>query len=93
MRTFAPHLKITEVYNQCFSGCSAVGSVPGLGPGCRRFESCHPDENPSVHKTDGFFVFVIKETDLSYVSERKGLRPWVESKLTVNETSKLNSVN
>ena len=26
-----------------FSGCSAVGSVPGLGPGCRRFESCHPD--------------------------------------------------
>ena len=43
MRTFAPHLKITEVSNQCFSGCSAVGSVPGLGPGCRRFESCHPD--------------------------------------------------
>ena len=26
------------------TGCSAVGSVPGLGPGCRRFESCHPDE-------------------------------------------------
>lgn len=25
------------------TGCSAVGSVPGLGPGCRRFESCHPD--------------------------------------------------
>ena len=23
--------------------CSAVGSVPGLGPGCRRFESCHLD--------------------------------------------------
>ena len=26
------------------TGCSAVGSVPGLGPGCRRFESCYPDE-------------------------------------------------
>ena len=25
------------------SRCSAVGSVPGLGPGCRRFESCHLD--------------------------------------------------
>ncbi len=25
------------------SGCSAVGSAPGLGPGCRRFESCHSD--------------------------------------------------
>ena len=24
--------------------CSAVGSVPGLGPGCRRFESCHLDK-------------------------------------------------
>ena len=31
--------------------CSAVGSVPGLGPGCRRFESCHLDhhkESPAV---------------------------------------------
>ena len=25
------------------SGCSAVGSASGLGPGGRRFESCHPD--------------------------------------------------
>lgn len=25
------------------SGCSAVGSVPGLDPGGRRFEPCHPD--------------------------------------------------
>ena len=26
------------------SGCSTVGSVPGLGPGGRTFESCHPDD-------------------------------------------------
>ena len=25
------------------TGCSAVGSASGLGPGGRRFESCHPD--------------------------------------------------
>ncbi len=25
------------------SGCSAVGSAPALGAGCRRFESCHSD--------------------------------------------------
>ena len=25
------------------SGCSAVGSAPGLGPGGRPFESGHPD--------------------------------------------------
>ena len=28
------------------SGRSAVGSAPGLGPGGRRFESCHPDILP-----------------------------------------------
>ena len=31
-------------YNTPCSGCSAVGSAPGLGPGCRRFESCHSDQ-------------------------------------------------
>ena len=24
-------------------GCSAVGSAPALGAGCRRFKSCHSD--------------------------------------------------
>ena len=33
--------KIREHF--CKAGCSTVGSVPGLGPGGRRFESCHPD--------------------------------------------------
>ena len=29
----------------CFymAGCSADGSAPALGAGCRRFESCHSD--------------------------------------------------
>lgn len=26
------------------AGCSAAGSASGLGPGCRRFKSCHPDK-------------------------------------------------
>ena len=38
-----------------YSGCSAVGSASGLGPGGRRFESCHPDENS--HKVVGVFLF------------------------------------
>ena len=29
------------------SGCSAVGSAPALGAGCRRFESCHSDQTKS----------------------------------------------
>ena len=46
------------------SRCSAVGSVPGLGPGCRRFESCHLDpllslkteycKNRPLARADGF---------------------------------------
>ena len=29
------------------SGCSAAGSAPHLGCGCRRFDSCHSDQNSS----------------------------------------------
>ena len=32
-------------YWNVFSGCSTVGSMPGLGPGGRQFESGHPDKN------------------------------------------------
>ena len=38
------------------TGCSAVGSVPGLGPGCRRFESCHPDEGVCQNDASSFFT-------------------------------------
>ena len=31
-----------------FSGCSAVGSARGLGPRCRRFESCHSDQKKAL---------------------------------------------
>ena len=34
------------------SGCSAVGSARGLGPRCRRFESCHSDhDNGTAYKS------------------------------------------
>ena len=44
--------------------CSAVGSVPGLGPGCRRFESCHLDkgklgETFVLNKSFSLFFFQI----------------------------------
>ena len=35
---------LLSCYNTPCSGCSAVGSAPGLGPGCRRFKSCHSDQ-------------------------------------------------
>ena len=41
------------------SGCSAVGSASGLGPGGRRFESCHPDvKNLSGYFLGRFFLFL-----------------------------------
>ena len=40
-----------------YSGCSAVGSASGLGPGGRRFESCHPDKESLKNGfLGGFFL-------------------------------------
>ena len=44
------------------TGCSAVGSVPGLGPGCRRFESCHPDEERIIQVILSFFIPVSRQS-------------------------------
>ena len=49
----------------CFkyvSGFGAVGSVPGLGPGGRRFEPCNPDilkiKKYLIHsELDTFFLY------------------------------------
>ena len=42
-----------------YSGCSAVGSASGLGPGGRRFESCHPDvKNLSGYLLGRFFLLL-----------------------------------
>ena len=52
MCTFASAFKATR--------CSAVGSVPGLGPGCRRFESCHLDflKKPLIHHESAAFLLL-----------------------------------
>ena len=34
---------LVQAHPEAQSGCSAVGSAPGLGPGGRTFEPCHPD--------------------------------------------------
>ena len=39
--------------------CSAVGSVPGLGPGCRRFESCHLDQSKKMILTASKFLLAV----------------------------------
>ena len=42
-----------------YSGCSAVGSASGLGPGGRRFESCHPDKKSlKEYSLRDFFAFM-----------------------------------
>ncbi len=43
-------LTITDKWNRIckinISGCSAAGSAPALGAGCRTFEPCHSDQAP-----------------------------------------------
>ena len=39
------------------SGCSTVGSIPGLGPGGRTFESCHPDTAEELRKSSSAVFF------------------------------------
>ena len=39
------------------SGCSAVGSAPALGAGCRRFKSCHSDQSECSYGHSDFFIW------------------------------------
>ena len=44
------------------TGCSAVGSAPVLGTGCREFESPHSDQKSK--KPDKIKVFYVKKSDV-----------------------------
>ncbi len=39
---------------QFITGRSSVGRAPGLGPGGRRFKSCHPDQLKLFSKSEAF---------------------------------------
>ena len=46
------------------SGCSAAGSAPALGAGCRKFESCHSDHKspkPLIQSVSDFSFFSIEK--------------------------------
>ena len=38
-------------------GVAQLGRAPGLGPGGRRFESCHLDLAPVILRSPGFYCF------------------------------------
>ena len=54
--TYSPNRGLAQfvcsgvIQKHTISGCSAVGSAPGLGPGGRRFEPGHPDKNYKMKK-------------------------------------------
>ena len=48
----------TSRIKNSITGCSAVGSAPALGAGCRRFESCHSDHLPSKNRQKRRFFCV-----------------------------------
>ena len=48
---------------QKLSGCGPVGRAPGLGPGCREFESRHSDQKSRIRFCGVWtFLFVWSET-------------------------------
>ena len=47
--------------------CSAVGSVPGLGPGCRRFESCHLDTRVLFYEEDSFLWILLGNQNFFFI--------------------------
>ena len=49
----------TSRIKNSITGCSAVGSAPALGAGCRRFESCHSDHLSSKSRLKRRFFCVI----------------------------------
>ena len=47
-RTFAVLFEKGKAERPVKSGCSTVGSILGLGPRGRTFESCHPDQQRAL---------------------------------------------
>ena len=60
-----------KVKNQIYRGCSAVGSAPALGAGCRGFESLHSDQNfdrkrKKISAFGHFYIFLIEKPILKF---------------------------
>ena len=49
------------------SGCSAVGSAPALGAGCRAFESPHSDQN----KESELYLLEVVSSDFSFKTHKQ----------------------
>ena len=47
------------IFTSILSGCSAVGSAPALGAGCREFEPLHSDHKKSNTAGIALFIFVL----------------------------------
>ena len=56
-----------------FRGVAKFGIAPGLGPGCRRFESCRLDQKPQGHKTLRFFILSQADSNLPQLRGTRSL--------------------
>ena len=66
----------TSRIKNSITGCSAVGSAPALGAGCRRFESCHSDHVGAsfVSLAPTYFISQSALTPLLLLSKSNPLR-------------------
>ena len=68
---YAVFRKNNKVKKSNISGCSAVGSAPALGAGCRGFESLHSDQNfdrkrKIISAFGHFYIFLIEKPILKF---------------------------
>ena len=68
---YAVFRKNNKVKKSNITGCSAVGSAPALGAGCRGFESLHSDQNfdrkrKKISAFGHFYIFLIEKPILKF---------------------------
>ena len=63
-----------------FPGCSAVGSARGLGPRCRRFESCHSDQKKNERSYPLILFLFDVSSQTCFAKQNAGSHPPLEDR-------------
>ena len=83
----------TSRIKNSITGCSAVGSAPALGAGCRRFESCHSDHLSQKNRLKRRF-FCVKSLFFSFTRPHSncGQRGKMAVLVTVQKNAEISKI-
>ncbi len=62
-------------FHHCNRGVAQSGSAPGLGPGGRRFESCHPDKKGKQSKDCLPFFYPLTSNSSAAIDNSSNTKP------------------